>query len=146
MYEYECFHDDFGEKWIPKRYIAKTPGKAKYQHAQYLHDELSYGDGIFIMLKSMRYRKIGEAHVGVYFKDNDTFQNVRKSRGIEFAYLGMKVEVNGKVGVIVGGNQSLNLDVLFYYGTKDQYIGNCHPWWKMKYFDINGNVIREYKD
>jgi hypothetical protein len=146
MFEYECYHDDYGDKWIPKRYIAETPGKAKYQHAEYLHNELNYGYGIFDMLKKMMVRKIGPANIYFYFKDNDTWENVKKSRNIEFAYLGMEVDVCGKRGVIVAGNSGLNLNVLFNYGTKQQYIDNCHPWYETVYYDVKGNVLADYRE
>ena len=146
MFEFECWHDDYGDKWIPKKYLAETPSKAKYQHADFLYNELEYGHSVFEMLRKMRVRKIGPAHIGVYFKDNETWESVKKHRNIQFAYLGMEVEVCNKKGFIVGGNSALNLDVIFNFDTSQQYISNCHPWYETVYYDNKGNVLADYRE
>ena len=68
-------------------------------------------------------------------------------RSIEFAKIGMMIEVDGDLGTIVGMNSSANLDVQFanqlQYG---KHTHNCHPTWKVKYFDAEGKVIAHYDD
>ncbi|MGQ5528592.1 hypothetical protein [Bacillus sp. CGMCC 1.60114] len=64
-----------------------------------------------------------------------------KRRKIEFAYLGMRVEIIGKVGTIVG-NWKTNLYVVFD-GDSNKY--NVHPHWEIAYFDENGRVVKEYQ-
>lgn len=68
-------------------------------------------------------------------------------RGIEFARIGMQVEIDGSVGTIVGANASANLQVTFAnqakHGSKPR---NCHPTWRAKYFDENGELIAEFND
>ena len=75
--------------------------------------------------------------------DDDNFNRMKISRGIEFAYIGMRVDVDGKKGVICGSNRSLNLDVCF----DGEYISaNCHPYWKITYYDKRGEVVKDYKE
>ena len=68
---------------------------------------------------------------------------VKNTRGLSFVKVGMKVQFtyDGRFGVIKGGNNSGNLNVLF---DGDKKPSNCHPTYKMKYFDENDNVIAEY--
>jgi hypothetical protein len=70
---------------------------------------------------------------------------VKKTRGLDFVKKGMRVEQTEmkQSGVIVGGNRSGNIDVKF---DGNKHTDNCHPTYMMKYFDDNGNVIKEYKD
>lgn len=70
---------------------------------------------------------------------------IKNQRGLKFVEIGMKVQFlhNGKFGVIKGENSSGNLDVLF---EGDKKPSNCHPTYKMRYFDNDGNVIAEYND
>ncbi len=50
---------------------------------------------------------------------------------------GMRCEVDGKFGKVVGGNSGANLNVVFD-GYKDPM--NCHPGWRMKIFNSDGTV------
>lgn len=75
-------------------------------------------------------------------KNQRFVSDMKLHRGIGFAHLGMMVEVDGDVGTIVGINGSANLDVVF--ANKLKYgngKSNCHPFWRVKYFDANGNLI-----
>lgn len=65
------------------------------------------------------------------------FRDVAERRGVPFARIGMRVEVDGKMGVISKHNDSSNFDVAFDDGS----YGNCHPHWKMRYFDTDGKEI-----
>ena len=68
---------------------------------------------------------------------------VRERRNMPFIKRGMKVGVNGKMGKVTSGNASGNLNVLFD-GTNHPV--NCHPTWRTRYFDDEGNVIADYRD
>ncbi|MHC5194871.1 hypothetical protein ACYSUW_14050 [Pseudomonas frederiksbergensis] len=73
--------------------------------------------------------------------------DMSRTRGIEFARLGMQVEVDGEMGTIVGMNANANLNVqmanhLKYGKTARAY----HPTWKVKYFDEDGKVIAHFDD
>jgi len=71
--------------------------------------------------------------------------DMTRCRGMGWVRLGMQVEVDGHLGTIKGMNSGANLDVVFAnqlkYG-KGKY--NCHPTWQTRYFDAEGNVIRDY--
>ncbi|AXF76827.1 hypothetical protein LU631_12795 [Erwinia tracheiphila] len=78
-------------------------------------------------------------------KEKQFVEDMIRCRGIDFARLGMMVEVYGEPGTIVGMNGSANLDVVFVnqlkYGKKKH---NCHPTCGVKYFDAEGNIIADY--
>lgn len=70
-----------------------------------------------------------------------------RCRGIEFAQLGMMVEVNGDIGTIEGMNASANLDVRFTNQLRHgKALRNCHPMWNVKYFNEAGTVIAHFDD
>jgi hypothetical protein len=122
--------------------IAPTAGKAKYQffRSHDIGDSMGFGD----FVKSVKCKLLNKFLVKDLFTENiESFERMKKLRGIEFAFLGMKVEVNGKKGVIVGNNHSLNLDVCFEGRCWKE---NCHPYWRIKYFDNYGNIVKEFKD
>jgi hypothetical protein len=72
--------------------------------------------------------------------------DMKRCRGIDFARIGMQVEVEGDIGTIVGMNSSANLDVVFAnqmkYGKRKH---NCHPTWETRYFDDEGKVLADYR-
>lgn len=122
--------------------VGETAGKAKYNffRSHEIGDSIEFGD----FVKQVRCKLIHKFKVSDLFtNDWDAFVRMREYRGIEFALLGMRVEVNGKPGVIVGSNSSMNLDVCF---DGQHWKENCHPWWRVKYFDNKGNLIKEYGD
>lgn len=70
-----------------------------------------------------------------------------RHRGIEFARLGMMVEVSGDIGTIEGMNSSCNLNVKFANTLKHgKGLHNCHPWWNVKYFDETGQLIAHFNE
>lgn len=69
-----------------------------------------------------------------------------RMRGIEFARLGMQVEVNGHIGTItktIGANLGVTYANQMRRGPKPV---NCHPTWNIKYFDEEGKVIAEFNE
>lgn len=80
-------------------------------------------------------------------KEKQFIENMTKLRNMPFARIGMMVDVGGDIGTIVGMNDSANLDVVFAnklkYGNHNTY--NCHPTWRIKYFDQYGKIIAEYE-
>lgn len=78
-------------------------------------------------------------------KDKQFIKDMIHCRGIDFARLGMMVEVYGDLGTIVGMNGSANLDVVFTNQLKyGKHKHNCHPTCEVKYFDAEGKVIADY--
>lgn len=122
--------------------IAETHSKAKYQYYLSLQDgiwEAPFGE----IIKHLKCKKIDVADVKYLFGDKEQFERICKNRGIPFAYQGMRIEVAGTSGTIVGGNSSCNLDVVF----DGKWIpSNCHPWSETRYFDYDGKVISDYRN
>lgn len=74
-------------------------------------------------------------------------EDMIRSRGIEFARLGMMVEVNGDMGTIEGMNIHANLNVRYSNQLKHgKHLHNCHPTWNVKYFDEAGTAIAHFDD
>ena len=85
-------------------------------------------------------------------KENKTqfplLEFVKKSRNLDFLIPGMKVEFHyppfsPKQGIIVDGNESANLQILFDGEITPQ---NCHPTWNMTYFSDSGEIIKTFKN
>lgn len=130
------------DEWCRHTEIALTAGKAKYDYYRYLQDGLWETDfGTFV--KKANCRKIRKAGVSSFFGDKDSFERMCKSRIIEFAHMGMRVSVAGRMGTIVGSNYSGNLDVLFDGHCN---TNNCHPWWETVYYDQPGNIIKDFRE
>ena len=139
-YEVWVQKNPWDDEWCKQTIQAETAGKAKYSFWNYLQDGL-WEEPFGEIVTSLRCRKIGSFKVSDLFGDREMFRSVCEGRGITFAFQGMRIEVDGKMGTIVGANGSCNLDVCF---DGDWWSGNCHPWWMTKYYDRKGNLIKEY--
>ena len=64
-------------------------------------------------------------------------------RGLPRIPKGAPCEVDGKRGVIWGGNHSANFNVKFDDGGR---IGNCHPGWRMKIMTGDGEILHQSND
>lgn len=79
-------------------------------------------------------------------KEKQFIEDMQRCRGIDFARIGMMVEMGGDIGTIVGMNRSGNLDVVFANQQKyGKHPHNCHPTWDIAYFDADGKVIADYR-
>lgn len=128
------------ERWGKRTVVAPTASKAKYEHYVYMKEFWDVDFKEF--LNWVQCRKVGPASAKSFFGDKEQFERICERRGIQFAYQGMRIEVAGKMGTIVGGNNSCNLDVVF---DGKWYAENCHPWWETRYFDDVGNVVKDYR-
>lgn len=124
---YECSLD--GQNW--RDVNSTSPGKAKSAFYRMLDLE-------GVKYTWIRCRCIGRPHTSEDFVRN------AKYRGIDFAYCGMVVDVDGDKGLIVGHNSSANLDILFTDGKHKGHTFNCHPNWKMTYYNSNGEIIKSF--
>jgi hypothetical protein len=115
--------------------VATSPSGAKYKYWQ----SMDFYDSFSECFMMFEVRLEG----GPLWPTSEAFRENAQYRGIPFAYCGMRVEVAGKPGIIVGHNSSANLDVLFDGWDRPS---NCHPWWRVKYFDRAGELIVEYTD
>lgn len=79
-------------------------------------------------------------------QQNDHFiSEMKRLRGIDFAYLGQHVQVSGRDGIIAGMHDA-NLWVRFESnGSNPSHEGNCHPTWDIAYFDESGVVMADYR-
>lgn len=74
-------------------------------------------------------------------------EDMIRSRDIEFARIGMMVEVDGEMGTIVGMNNGANLSVQMSNHLKHgKHAHNWHPTWNVKYFDADGKVIAHFAE
>ncbi len=53
-----------------------------------------------------------------------------------------RCEVDGKLGVIVGGNSSANFQVKFCNGM----VFNCHPYYRMRIYNADDSVLYQSDD
>lgn len=136
MFEFEIWIDGHDHR---TRLVAETSGKAKYAYYQYLQDgiwEAPFSE----IVPHLRSKKIGVASVRSFFGNPESFARMCEQRNIKFAYQGMRIEVNGKKGTIVGATSSSNLEVVF---DGKYHEDCCHPGWETKYFDDDGNVLQD---
>lgn len=69
--------------------------------------------------------------------------DVCEYRGLPKIKKGTRCTVDEEEGVVFGGNGSANLNVKF---NSDGRVRNCHPYWKMKIFNVDGSVLYQHKD
>jgi hypothetical protein len=116
----------------------ETAGKAKYQFWIDVREpwpSVKYTD-----ITAYRVRDDREDRIHQEFARTATY------REVPFAKIGMTVEVDGVKGEIAGKNSDANFDVLFLEGNHKGQILNCHPNWRIRYFDKNGTLIKEFQD
>ncbi len=124
---YDCSFD--GEHW--DSYNALSRGAAK---AMYWRQALGC-DFPYVRIKC---RTTGLPYTSA------EFMQMAKYRGIEFAYCGMAIKVGDFMGVIVGHNESSNLDVLATSGKYEGQVLNCHPHSETTYYDSKGDIVKSF--
>lgn len=135
---YKCSLD--GENWT--RFVAVSRGQAKQDYLR----ELDYGWPTKEIYLKIKCRVDGTFTEWLYnLPTTQAYRDFAKRRNIEFSYCGMKVNVSGKNGIIVGHNSSSNLDVFYPEGEYKGQTHNCHPWWETTYYDNEGNIVKDYK-
>jgi hypothetical protein len=113
-----------------------SPGKAK---VEYWHDvRESWPDIPFTAVTAcLEGRPITDEH----------FLSTAAYRGVPFARVGIKVHVDVTgFGVITGNNYSANFNVLFKSGKYAGQTLNCHPKWRITYYDAGGVVLKEFSE
>lgn len=71
----------------------------------------------------------------------ESFERMKQARNLPFLKRNQRITVDGK-GATVTANYGHNLWVKFDDGGQ----GNCHPHWRVTYFDADGGVIKEFGD
>jgi hypothetical protein len=119
---------------------ATTASKARYKFYKHNFDDEKYSD----LFKYIRSSSLGKCAIGSYIENEELerFERVKAYRNVPFAYIGMSVVCDGKPGIIVGANHSSNFDVDFGRGIPC----NCHPTWRMTYYDRNGDVVQSFEN
>lgn len=69
-----------------------------------------------------------------------SINRVCEYRGLPQIKKGYPCTVDGKSGRVWGGNSAANLNVKF---DGQRGVSNCHPYWRMRITDENGNTIYE---
>lgn len=122
-----------------------TPSKAKYNC--YLERGDVYETFQDFLRAVLSIRLIHKFKPSDLFGDIESFERMKNYRDIPFAFMGMKVNLKSHRGlmngIIVGANDSLNLDICFE-GTC--YKENCHPHYNLIYLDNQGKIIKEYNE
>lgn len=138
---YECRIDNYFNDGSPLTsiHIGLTPAKARYSFYREHSECLTEYSECFKYIKS---KTIGIVRPEHFFTDVEQFHRVCKSRQIEFAYQGMKIDVAGKLGCIVGANSHNNLEIFFQDTCA---VHNCHPTWETTYYNHDMTIIKDYK-
>ena len=113
-------------------------GKAKYQF--WLDISESYPDLKYTDITACRGSDRPSQRI------YDEFLRTATYRGVPFARIGMAVEVERLKGEIAGKNSDANFNVLFLEGPYRGQVLNCHPNWRIKYYDSDGELIKEFND
>ncbi len=121
-----------GTDWVKSVY-ALTRSKARYLYWQ---DVVEAWDGVKLTDVTAR---------GVPIYASHDVRTVFEARRIPEAFIGMTIHVYGKEGLIVGVNNSANLDVMFNAGTKQESIGNCHPHSETVYFGNHCEIVYDFR-
>ncbi|WP_410982451.1 MFS transporter [Bacillus cereus] len=129
------------EHWpYEKVIIAETEERARFQYWQTYKTKFTLMSTAAFM-KFVRCENLGVFDITQLYSKEKHFKKMQKFRKLDFAYMGMRVQVAGMWGMIVG-NWKTNLFVLFD-GEIEKH--NCHPYWEIAYYDEEGNVVRDFR-
>ncbi|MFD0768839.1 MFS transporter [Bacillus sp. CGMCC 1.60114] len=127
------------EHWPCEKIITEeTQENAKYEYyKQFSHRfwDMPYTQ----FLKFVRCENIGLVNVEQLFSNEKSFRRMCKKRRITFAYLGMRVQVLGRMGTIIG-NHNNDLSIVF---DGDTLPYSCDPRFEIAYFDKDGQIIKD---
>ena len=70
-----------------------------------------------------------------------SFEYIRNYYNVH-AYKGMRVKVDGDMGVITGADSQY---IRIKFDGK-KLSENCHPTWRVTYYNPNGTVLKKFKD
>ena len=88
-------------------------------------------------------KKYAKKLQGKTMTKEEIFAETMQSRGVSFARIGMRVEINGRMGNIKGCSVRANIDVLF---DGDKSKSNCHPTWNICYFHHDGSIAGDFRE
>lgn len=141
LFSFECKIRYSSDYIVTDDVIAETASKARYKFYKSLDAGEPYSEYFRYISSRKQYEVDCDYVPPISDYEQAKFDRVIESRGIEFARIGMKISVDGQMGIIIGANSSCNLDINFGNGHKS----NCHPHWKTIYYDDEGTIIKSYK-
>ncbi|MGG1147639.1 hypothetical protein [Bacillus wiedmannii] len=86
--------------------------------------------------------QLGLDNIEQFFGSEAEFEKMCRYRKIEFAYLGMRVQIAGRMATIIGNNKS---DLAVIYDNIPKVFA-ADPRWEVVYFDKNGKVIKKRRN
>lgn len=137
---FECCIEEFTPGYdFKSTVIALSHSQARYRFWHQNQEVLnSYSDDF----RFIKVRSLGNPDPSLFFMDQEGFERMCEHRSIQFAYMGMTVDINGKKGIItgyIGFNLAVMLD-----GNLHPY-SNCHPNWETTYYDSSWNILADFK-
>lgn len=84
---------------------------------------------------------LGLDNLEQFYVKEANFIKMCKYRKVEFARMGMRVQIAGKMATIVGNHKS---DLLVIYDGFS-YESKADPRWEIIYFDEAGAIIKDYR-
>ncbi|WP_144561611.1 MFS transporter [Bacillus mycoides] len=129
------------EPWkSEKEIVAENEKEARFQYYRNFTNQRGYFEMDFQeFMKFVKCENLGLADVTQLFGKEKHFRNMCKRRKITFAYRGMRVQILGRMGTIVG-NCKTNLLVVF---DGDAHMYNCDPRFEIAYFSKEGRIIKD---
>ncbi|SDY43599.1 hypothetical protein [Bacillus sp. 166amftsu] len=118
--------------------VAGTDVKAKYEYfLKFKHRFLTMNAHEF--MKFVKCENLGVHSITPSPRNKVAFRRMCKKRKIDFVYVGMRVEVVGRMGTIIG-NCKNNLLVIF---DGDVHGCDCDPRFEIAYFDKDEQIIKD---
>ncbi|MGG1340137.1 hypothetical protein ABE244_06065 [Bacillus toyonensis] len=106
----------------------------------YTHFKLNKTNMLFADFKRwVICEQLGFDNIEQFFGSEAEFEKMCRYRRIEFAYMGMRVQIAGRMATIIGNNKS---DLAVIYDNIPQVFA-ADPCWEVVYFDKNGKVIKK---
>lgn len=84
---------------------------------------------------------LGLDNLEQFYSKESNFIKMCKYRKIEFARMGMRVQIAGKMATIVGNYKS---DLLVIYDGF-AFESKADPRWQIVYFDETGEIVRDFR-
>ncbi|WP_243523713.1 MFS transporter [Bacillus pseudomycoides] len=129
------------EPWkSEKEIVAENEKEARFKYYRTFTSQRGYFEMKFQeFMKFVKCESLGLADVTQLYGKERNFRRMCERRKITFAYLGMRVQILGRMGTIIG-NRKTNLLVLF---DGDTHAYNCDPRFEIAYFNKEGCIIKD---
>jgi hypothetical protein len=85
---------------------------------------------------------LGEVSVAHFYRNTEDLARVAINRGVPNVKMGMKVNIDGRIAVLIGADCNCNFELM---DTEEFCIIHAHPTWETTYYSDDGSVIYEFK-